>query len=87
MHNLQVMKDEFLKQGDYNVIVVDWSHGSLPPYTRATANTRVVGAELAFLIAGLQVQRTPVLKYWETNTPCAKGRCQVPVKPKFDCTS
>ncbi|KAM7299909.1 pancreatic triacylglycerol lipase [Ixodes scapularis] len=48
-----IMKDEFLKHSDYNVIVVDWSHGSRPPYTRATANTRVVGAELAHLIKAL----------------------------------
>ncbi|XP_077529371.1 pancreatic triacylglycerol lipase-like [Haemaphysalis longicornis] len=48
------MKDEFLKHGDYNVIVVDWSHGNGPPYTKATANTRVVGAELALLVTTLQ---------------------------------
>ncbi|KAH9380120.1 hypothetical protein HPB48_000729 [Haemaphysalis longicornis] len=48
------MKDEFLKHGDYNVVVVDWSHGNGPPYTKATANTRVVGAELALLVTTLQ---------------------------------
>ncbi|XP_059168285.1 inactive pancreatic lipase-related protein 1-like [Physella acuta] len=44
------MKDELLKQGDYNVILVDWSGGNKPPYTQATANTRVVGAQIAQLI-------------------------------------
>ncbi|XP_059168948.1 inactive pancreatic lipase-related protein 1-like [Physella acuta] len=44
------MKDELLKQGDYNVIIVDWSGGNKPPYTQATANTRVVGAQIALLI-------------------------------------
>ncbi|KAL3175476.1 hypothetical protein MRX96_048464 [Rhipicephalus microplus] len=51
---MNTMKDEFLKHDDYNVIVVDWSRGNGPPYTRATANTRVVGAELALLISTLQ---------------------------------
>ncbi|XP_059168286.1 inactive pancreatic lipase-related protein 1-like [Physella acuta] len=46
----KLMKDELLKQGDYNVILVDWSGGKKPPYTQATANTRVVGAQIAQLI-------------------------------------
>lgn len=33
-----------------NVIIVDWGHGSVPPYTQAAANTRVVGAQIAKLI-------------------------------------
>ena len=49
------MKDELLKYGDYNVILVDWGSGSNFPYTQATANTRVVGAEIAKLIKTLQV--------------------------------
>ncbi|KAK3090926.1 hypothetical protein FSP39_015779 [Pinctada imbricata] len=44
------MKSEFLKNGDYNVILVDWGGGSSFPYTQATANTRLVGAEIAKLI-------------------------------------
>ncbi|XP_013067234.1 inactive pancreatic lipase-related protein 1-like [Biomphalaria glabrata] len=47
------LKDEFLKQDDYNIIVVDWSRGNLPPYTQATANTRVVGAQIAELVKEL----------------------------------
>jgi pancreatic triacylglycerol lipase len=44
------MKDELIKAGDMNVIVVDWAGGSLPLYTQATANTRLVGMEIAHLI-------------------------------------
>ncbi|XP_030766603.1 pancreatic triacylglycerol lipase-like [Sitophilus oryzae] len=44
------MRDELLKAEDLNVIVVDWAGGSLPLYTQATANTRLVGLELAYLI-------------------------------------
>ncbi|KAH9489615.1 Pancreatic lipase- protein 2 [Bulinus truncatus] len=44
------LKDEFLIQGDYNVIIVDWSKGNLPPYSLAVANSRVVGAQIAELI-------------------------------------
>lgn len=44
------MKRELLKHADWNVIVVDWAGGSLPLYTQATANTRLVGLELAYLI-------------------------------------
>jgi pancreatic triacylglycerol lipase len=36
------------------VIVVDWAGGSLPLYTQATANTRLVGLELAYLIQKLR---------------------------------
>ena len=50
------MKDELLKFDDYNVVLVDWGGGSKPPYTQATANTRVVGAEIAKLIRVLGVR-------------------------------
>ena len=33
-----------------NVIVVDWQRGAALPYGQATANTRVVGAQIAQLI-------------------------------------
>jgi pancreatic triacylglycerol lipase len=36
------------------VIVVDWGAGSLPLYTQAVANTRLVGLELAYLIKKLR---------------------------------
>uniref|UniRef100_A0A2C9KRW2 PLAT domain-containing protein n=1 Tax=Biomphalaria glabrata TaxID=6526 RepID=A0A2C9KRW2_BIOGL len=44
------LKDELLAHGDYNVIIVDWSKGNSPPYTQATANTRVVGAQIGLLV-------------------------------------
>ncbi|KAK0064935.1 pancreatic triacylglycerol lipase [Biomphalaria pfeifferi] len=44
------LKDELLAHGDYNVIIVDWSNGNSPPYTQATANTRVVGAQIGLLV-------------------------------------
>ncbi|KAK7501463.1 hypothetical protein BaRGS_00007267 [Batillaria attramentaria] len=48
------IKDELLKQGDYNVVIVDWGHGSMALYGQASANTRVVGAQIAQLIKFLQ---------------------------------
>lgn len=57
------MRSELLVHGDYNVIVVDWAGGSLPLYTQATANTRLVGLELAHLIKHLQVRNTRVFSY------------------------
>lgn len=49
------MRDELLKAEDANIIVVDWAGGSLPLYTQATANTRLVGLEVAYLINHLVV--------------------------------
>ena len=49
------MTTSLLKNGDYNVIVVHWPGGSSPPYTQATANTRVVGLEIAHLVNTLKV--------------------------------
>lgn len=53
------MKNELLEYSRQNqigmsVIVVDWAGGSLPLYTQATANTRLVGLELAYLIKKLR---------------------------------
>ncbi|XP_013397778.1 pancreatic triacylglycerol lipase [Lingula anatina] len=47
---LHDMKDKLLLAGDYNVIIIDWGGGSFLPYTQATGNTRLVGAETALLI-------------------------------------
>ncbi|KAG8186239.1 hypothetical protein JTE90_008765 [Oedothorax gibbosus] len=45
------MKDAVIKDpADYNVIVVDWTSLNSLPYSKAVANTRVVGAKLAKLI-------------------------------------
>lgn len=48
------MRDELIIRGGLNVIVVDWAGGSLPLYTQATANTRLVGLEIAHLIKKLR---------------------------------
>lgn len=53
------LKNELLEYSRQNnigmsVIVVDWAGGSLPLYTQATANTRLVGLELAYLIKKLR---------------------------------
>lgn len=48
------MRDELITRGNMNVIVVDWAGGSLPLYTQATANTRLVGLEIAHLIEKLR---------------------------------
>ncbi|XP_033111044.1 inactive pancreatic lipase-related protein 1-like [Anneissia japonica] len=47
---MEDMMTEFINNGDYNVIRVDWGKGSTATYGQATANTRIVGAEISFLI-------------------------------------
>lgn len=49
MRSLKIIPKKLLP-----VIVVDWAGGSLPLYTQATANTRLVGLELAYLIQKLR---------------------------------
>lgn len=44
------MVDALLKAGDYNVVWVDWTDGSIALYSQAVANTRILGLEIAFLI-------------------------------------
>lgn len=51
---MQRMKDEFLINGFYNVILVDWPIGAFLFFRKAVANCRVVGAEIAFLIQRLR---------------------------------
>lgn len=38
---------------DCSVIVVDWHKGSVPPYTQAVANIRLVGAITAYLLSDI----------------------------------
>ncbi|GAV01861.1 hypothetical protein RvY_12503 [Ramazzottius varieornatus] len=47
------MMEEFLLEGDYNVIRLDWSAGNQPPYTQAVANSRLVGVFTAQFIKHL----------------------------------
>lgn len=54
------MKDELLKNGDYNVVIVDWSYGNGPPYGQATSNTRIVGAQIGEVIKELIVRISTV---------------------------
>ncbi|XP_075528051.1 pancreatic lipase-related protein 2-like isoform X2 [Dermacentor variabilis] len=51
---LRKMTTAFLMVGDFNVIIVDWQGGNALPYTQATANTRLVGAEIALLVNKLE---------------------------------
>ncbi|XP_059168806.1 inactive pancreatic lipase-related protein 1-like [Physella acuta] len=44
------LKEKLLTQGDYNVILVDWSAGAVTTYTQAKANTQLVGAQIGLLI-------------------------------------
>ena len=44
------MADALLDVEDANVIAVDWGGGSLPLYSQAAANTRLVGLEVARLV-------------------------------------
>ncbi|CAL4117705.1 unnamed protein product, partial [Meganyctiphanes norvegica] len=47
---LKEMAQELLDYGDYNVFRVNWGGGSLTIYGKATANTRVVGLEIGYLV-------------------------------------
>jgi hypothetical protein len=49
------MTKELLNLLDCNVIVVDWSSGSGPPYPQAVANIRLVGAMTAHMINSIVV--------------------------------
>ena len=46
----QDLANDLLDYGDYNVFRTDWGDGSLPMYSQATANTRVVGLEIGYLV-------------------------------------
>ena len=64
---LHSMKKELIIHGDYNVVIMDWLTASGPPYTQATANTRLIGAMTAhFLVflrdnAGLDLYKTHLI--------------------------
>lgn len=59
---------ELLKRSNANVIAIDWSGGSQPPYAQAVANIRLVGVMTAHLIqmmseqvVGLQTERIHII--------------------------
>lgn len=56
------IKDALLENDNYNVISVDWSDGAWWPYTQATTNTQLVGAEISLIIKKLQKQKGLDLK-------------------------
>ncbi|KAK6167303.1 hypothetical protein SNE40_021368 [Patella caerulea] len=51
------MKDSLLNQGDYNIFLIDWGHGSQFPYEQATANTFLVGEQTALFIKNLHTAK------------------------------
>ena len=54
---LQEVVKALLDVGDYNVVYVDWTGGSLGLYSQAVANARLAGLEIAHLVKFL-VQHT-----------------------------
>lgn len=51
---MHILLSVFSFQEEANVICVDWEKGAiLPNYVKATANTRVVGKQVAMLLKGL----------------------------------
>ncbi|XP_048582758.1 inactive pancreatic lipase-related protein 1 isoform X2 [Nematostella vectensis] len=59
------IRHALIKQEDANVITTDWSRGATIPYEQATANTRMVGAQITELIKFLnnQTGNTPASFY------------------------
>ena len=49
------MASALLAHGDYNVVIVRWGGGANCLYSQATANTRLVGLEVANLVNKLVV--------------------------------
>ena len=56
------MKNAILSVDDANVVSVDWSKGNGLPYTQATANTQIVGAEIAKLINSMIKNKGALVK-------------------------
>jgi hypothetical protein len=57
------MKDALLEVDDLNVIVTDWSRGNGFPYTQSTANTQIVGIEIANLVNALKGSSSDLNKF------------------------
>lgn len=52
---MQDMMTALLNNGDHNVIRIDWHPGAMAIYGKATANTRIVGAEVALMVNNIKV--------------------------------
>ena len=63
-------KNALVNSEPLNVIVVDWSAGSSFPYSQATVNAQVVGAELAKLIKSLCQQKGAQPAYFHLIGHC-----------------
>jgi len=50
MYFVKTYFNEILKQGDMNVIFVDWEKGATFPYYQASGDTRIVGRQIARLV-------------------------------------
>ena len=50
---MRQLKNELLRLGDFNVITVYWTKGAGRNYFQAAGNTRLVGAQIAYLIQRL----------------------------------
>ena len=50
MYICQDMATALVTAEDVNVVIVDWRGGSLPLYSQAAANTRLVGMEVARMV-------------------------------------
>ena len=65
--SFQLLIRSYLNAGDYNVILCDWGEGASTWYFQASANSRVVGAEIANLVkfmakvTGLRMQDVHVV--------------------------
>ncbi|XP_071953366.1 pancreatic triacylglycerol lipase-like [Antedon mediterranea] len=49
------MVPEFLNHDDFNVIRVNWAKGAMAVYGQSTANTRIVGAEISYLLDKMKI--------------------------------
>jgi len=52
---IQDMANALVSKENVNVIIIDWRGGSLPMYSQAAANTRLVGLEVARLVKTLKI--------------------------------
>lgn len=48
------MKNQLLIKDDFNIIILDWMRGAWFPFTRAVANSRLVGSQGAYFLQTLE---------------------------------